>query len=451
MSRQDPFAVTMGRGPLIPDFRWLPPIPASLYQQQKEIAIGVSILFAVLTIFMAFDCLDTRDALQTKGWVNQPWVESSCTIENVGVAYRGTCQLGLTLRMTRFGHFGECQGLSDMTGDPWTVRQSWEHSTPGQCDERGNLVYWSRTVGVDTAGSAVQAAADAAERQQEQEEAEEAVADADSDDDDFLDDDLEITRRLQYVAPRRRNCHNGYLPWAEVLVANASASSTREISPDAHCAFQFGASAPSITGDWRAIVDMLAPLRSALNAGRQIRCWTLAEENCVVAFNGASLLTDKAKAGATLARLLCGIFAASSLLAAALAGHWHGRDHGCCGIIPPEGYDSAVCTYEDSPHEDGAVPLSERVRSMVDVVTTRLGELTPAASSRESLRVSGRASRRTVEVAGPNGLKTTVPRNVAADFLPADFQSLQASTALSGAGVASGGSELSDQGKCTVQ
>jgi len=88
---------------------------------------------------------------------------------------------------------------------------------------------------------------------------------------------------------------------------------------------------------------------------------------------------------------------------------------------------------------------------MVDVVTTRLGELTPAASSRESLRVSGRASRRTVEVAGPNGLKTTVPRNVAADFLPADFQSLQASTALSGAGVASGGSELSDRGKCTVQ
>jgi len=138
--------------------------------------------------------------------------------------------------------------------------------------------------------------------------------------------------------------------------------------------------------------------------------------------NSLQELKDKQPASTTnpvriVALVFACIFAAISVLACGYLGRNHYRNHGCCwGLIPPMHYD-CLRTHEPAPQEE-EIPLSDRVRNVVNVAAARLSEVTPVGSGEDSLRIS-RGSRRTIEIVGPSGASTTVNRNVAADFLGA--------------------------------
>jgi len=426
--RGDPFTATFGRGPPPPPVlqRWLP----SIHQQQKEIALGLAFLFAVLALCLGFYCLDSGDRQDSRRWARRPWIEASCSIRNVGVAYRGDCDMDSTLRMAHYQNFAECQGPSESGGsDIWAIRRAWKRSAPGRCARRGNLVYSSSAgpppVQVSSSsGGADMASQAAAEAAQEEVEEADSIGDVSGGEEDEGEDFAEETsfgRRLQIAAGHHRSCHNGYLLWAEVVVksdiggagvAPAGAQALPRGRP--RCAYQFGAAAPSVTGDWRAVTGLLQRLQGSVGLATGARCWYLPDEDCVVALDEAGLLAQRASEGASLARKLCFVLIALALGAAAFAGYLHTRDHGCCGILPPQGYDSAVATSGPSA-ADEEVPLSERVRGIVSTVSARFNEVTPSPTPGR-----GSNSVRNLEVTGTRGAKDAsmkVPANVAADFL----------------------------------
>lgn len=335
---------------------------------KKEIAAALALVLGVLSALGILMWADQRDLTSAKSWARQPWIESSCTVEEVGVAYRGNCDLDVTLVRTAYQDFAECMGPHHRLGDVNAMKDEWEQTPPGLCEERGNLFYQGSQVHPNKAK----------------------------------------TRRLAWYRPERVSCHNSFLPWAMVKLAN-----TTGVGGTSRCAYQFGASLPSIIGDWDSTVLSMGRLQSMRGHQGGSLCWVLGSDYCVVAFRDQRALARQLlgeRSFATTNWILCaGLAALLSLLAL----RWQLQEHGACPL-PSGGYHMALPTSELEPEE----LLSERVRQILGAAAGRLTETTPSASGNTTLRVSrDGGSHRTVEVVLANGHLTTVSRNIAADFL----------------------------------
>lgn len=386
----DPFQVTMGRRPDPPEFlRWVP-FHKEVHEHQKETALALSATLAVLAGCLLLYRLDRQEATQDADWVRLPWVSSSCKINAVGVAYRGTCRLDTSMRVAPHQSFAECRGPTDAHGgvqDRLAVHEEWLQTDAGRCAASGDRDYRRS----------------AAYRQLSDEDSAEDLAHGAA----------EAPLRSLIVIPRRspQRCHNGFVAWAAVHASNQSGGSS---ASHATCAYRYGSLAASLTGDWAEVDRDLKRLAAAYSVGQELPCQQLSQNSCVIAFGRlADLVASEAQAAPWLTGL-CVLLAAASLLLVLMAVRWHWLDNGCCGLHSTSHHRHSPVPTQDPWYEfngEAGVqsrPLSDRVFNIVKGATAHLREITPASSAGHSRRASG--SRRTVEVN---------TRNIAAEFLRA--------------------------------
>eukprot|EP00747_Dinoflagellata_sp_TGD_P163183 gnl/TRDRNA2_/TRDRNA2_181592_c0_seq1.p1 gnl/TRDRNA2_/TRDRNA2_181592_c0~~gnl/TRDRNA2_/TRDRNA2_181592_c0_seq1.p1 ORF type:complete len:437 (+),score=69.93 gnl/TRDRNA2_/TRDRNA2_181592_c0_seq1:91-1401(+) len=397
-----------------------------VHAHKKETAAVMAVLFASLTIVGVIYCVEPDSLHDAKRWADQDWVDTDCTIEDVGISYRGNCHMDVTLMMTRFNKFKECMGPAESRSkaDLDAMRDKWEKTPPGLCTAKGDVLYEADIgvavptavplaaptvppVPVSLAATPPPAQAPAASASARRLGDFEQVPEPSKND--FLQ---------RFFKPRQHivDCHNGYLPWAAVRLTNQTTLTSIQ-----RCAYEFGASAPSTNGNWDRITAQVDSLRRSLEQGQKIPCWVLASDNCVVAFRNQKVLEGKEIGKSNLLRtsgIICGSLA---LFSASLALFWHCQDSskfslpfGGASTLPPGGYHQKLPTREPAPNE---VQLSDRVQQIVSIAATRFSDPTPSASGDSTLRVSGTGSHRTIEVVGPGGSRSAIPRNVAADFL----------------------------------
>lgn len=341
----------------------------SLFQEhKKELAAALSGLFCVLAVLGLVFGVDSGGLSSARNWAKQDWKQSICSVEDSGIAYRGSCQMDVTLMMTDFSDFAECMGPRHMLGEAKEVRKDWEATGPGRCAARGNEAY--------------------------------AAAQGDA---------PPTGRRLGKYWHERIVCHNSYLPWAVLRVHNSTGVGSLTRSGVARCAYEFGAVRPSITGDWDAALALLGKLKQARAGGSGVLCWTLATDDCIVALRDQGVLTEKEQGERNLIRahtLVCGALA---LLLGACVACWQWQEGGLCE--DPTTLHVALPTEEPEP-------LGGRVQQLAAAAASQLEETTPPASGSSTLRLSGAdRSHRTVEVVLPNGHQLSVPQNIASDFI----------------------------------
>merc|ERR1712039_1162332 len=166
-----------------------------------------------------------------------------------------------------------------------------------------------------------------------------------------------------------------------------------------------GAETPSINGEWEQIEALLGRMEQRQATNRKVKCWVLAADDCVVGFREESWLASMQKGEHVMVKItvvLCGMLA---VFLTAYAGMLHMKE-------PPGGYHMPLPTH-DPDSED--VPLSARVRQVLDVTGKHYADATPSASGESTLRTSAdRGDHRTIEVMLPGGELATVPRNLAA-------------------------------------
>mmetsp|Transcript_32736 Transcript_32736/g.90408 ORF Transcript_32736/g.90408 Transcript_32736/m.90408 type:complete len:380 (-) Transcript_32736:12-1151(-) len=355
---------------------------STLFHHHKvEAAASLALLFAFLTAIGIVFCVDPEDLQEARKWAKQPWVESFCTVEDAGIAYRGNCDTDATLTMVEYRDFAECMGPDMGTLDVTEVHLAWEASAPGRCALRGNDAF------AGAAGPARRLGSSA-----------------------YRPEHAPPRRRLDSVYRPKFACHNSFLPWAVVRAPNASGGKGVP-----RCAYEFGASRPSITGDWLSVRRTLEHLRRARGVRGGVVCWVLGHDDCVVAFHDRRLLEERALRERDRVRMhvtACGLLAA---LLASCAARWHCQKQ---GLWPsqPRGYHMPLPTAEP----DHAALLNERVQQTTHAAVQRLAEATPPGSGASTLRISGAgAGHRTVEVVLPNGNRSAVSQNIATDFLDA--------------------------------
>lgn len=324
----------------------------------------VALIFGTFALIGALYWWFPDDLIQDRVWASRPWVEMPCLVESTGIAYRGNCELNTTLRMTTYELFQECLGPNETSTHRLAIERQWEETPPGLCAARGDLAY---------------------------EEAREGS----------------IRRRLwgHVEIPFRVECHNAYLLWAAVRVMNGSDISSSE----QHCAYEYGASNPSISGEWEDIVDKRKHLQLKAVQNEAMPCWVLASEAqvadaCVIAFSNIRKVIELAREEESLMKktgIACTVL---TLLASAYA---------CCFHFRSEEKSSYRALPKSDPDDDTYAHAQ-----VIHLAAAAYGEVTPPASGGSTLRAEeGGGHRGTIEVLAPNGLCTTVPRNVAADFL----------------------------------
>eukprot|EP00429_Kryptoperidinium_foliaceum_P004722 CAMPEP_0176010848 /NCGR_PEP_ID=MMETSP0120_2-20121206/4983_1 /TAXON_ID=160619 /ORGANISM="Kryptoperidinium foliaceum, Strain CCMP 1326" /LENGTH=358 /DNA_ID=CAMNT_0017343699 /DNA_START=1 /DNA_END=1073 /DNA_ORIENTATION=+ len=344
----DPAMATMGRG-RPPDTRWLPQV----HQYQKEMVVFLCLVCTVLAVCLLLYFLDSRQVNHDTKWADLPWVASSCVVKEVGVAYRGTCRLDTSYISAPTHHFAECDGPADSLGGKdgrQEVRRAWLRTEAGQCAMMGDRDYHSAEALVngqysDTAGDGL-----------------------DTTSEEITGDDFGFSRRLRQEAPalsgasagfrlasrrlvgaivprtRSQLCHNGYLAWALVLLANVSGQATEAPVSRGRCAYRFGAPAASTTADWDEAARHVEFLKAHVLEGKALRCWRLRDDDCVVASSPLRELAAEQREGAALAMKLGVVLSFGALLLAAIGGYLHFQDNGCCGFAPPGGYHSSLPT-----------------------------------------------------------------------------------------------------------
>lgn len=331
---------------------------------RKEVALVVAGIFFLLCMVGVQNLFVATSLVRQEAWAKEEWEELPCRMVNAGIAYRGSCDRDVTLTMVRYKHFAECMGPKEKLEQNAAVVMEWEKTEAGLCAERGDATYRAETG---------------------------APVDMEAED-----------RRLQAggIGGKRIQCQNTYLPWALVEVHDASGLAKR------HCAYQFGATQPSLTGDWHVINELLDRLEHAPDQ----TCWRLKSDSCVLAFEDQVVLV-RAEQGENRILVVSGaICGGLAFLAALLACAFHVHDNNYYDLFgPPSGYESALPC--DDPHFMGPeAPLSDRVRNLVAAAAPRLGESTPRSASSGPL--SGRG--RTVSA-------QSTPRlawNLASDFAP---------------------------------
>lgn len=269
-------------------------------------AFGAAGILALLGVVGLVLSVSPRDLSFAREWRDQRWQQLACTVEDVGVAYRGNCDTDVELAMTQFTSFKECRGPSETVHNEAVERKSWDAMAAGRCAEHGDRDFWYDTG--HTGGEE--------ESPEELEEEEE--------------EEWRHGRRL-FAPPLERKlfgpltqsierirCHNAYLLWAAVQVPLLNAS-----LPSSHgCAFEYGASAPSVSDDWAGVRAMMDTLQAAYQRRDSIACWVLDDDACVVAFRSEHALANEERleqgrmfSGASF----CGLF---SLMFLMLALYW---------------------------------------------------------------------------------------------------------------------------------
>lgn len=275
--------------------------------------------------------LSPHDLIMARQWRDQQWRHQTCTIEDVGIAYRGTCGTDVELMMTDSSHFRECRGPAESTETESKERKIWNAMPAGRCAKMGDKDFWYDTEHYDKPKD------DPAELEIQEEE--ELGTERRLFENAFMSaaprllfrPKLRITSQTVNSGPGRL-CHNGYLLWAAVnvlIINSTSPSSTAIAIPNAShgCAFEYGASAPSVTADWAAVTAM----RTWLQSARELDCWVLDDDACVIAFHSGQVMLDakgeeykNMKRGATC----CGILSFFFLMVAA---YWRAQDkYGPC-------------------------------------------------------------------------------------------------------------------------
>jgi len=392
---------------------------------RKEVSFGLGSLFAMLAFVGVLNYIDPEDLHNAEKWEKQHWVEAPCDIEQAGIAYRGNCHMDVTLMMTRYNKFAECMGPEETSVNAPAIFSAWGKSEAGRCAAIGDDAYRRHTGkqvnnpypaelpptveppagegAVAVAARRLPGAGDGAAVGSYNDGSRVAAA--------LRPQDL----AARFLPGANIDCHNNYLPWALVKVMNESNYTNQR-----RCAYEFGASAPSITGDWDAIMHLYHRLKGE----KETTCWVLTDDDCVVAFEDQHLLTQRERRRNKLviiSGIICGTLAVIMLAVGCV---WNCRERGRCPLpTSMVGSLPAIRGYEPVPQEPGAtpqVPLSERVRHIMSVVASRFDEETPTASGASTLRVAGDRSQRTLDL-GRAFRQTTgaplVPRNVAADFL----------------------------------
>lgn len=353
-----------------------------------EVASVCCCMFALLACVGIINALNPSGMHLVQKWADKKWIKGHCQVEAVGIAYRGNCHTDVTLTMTTYNRFKECMGLPQKLGvnvkDTW---KKWQHSQAGACAARGDLAFQMDTGEVFTGND-------------------EGEIIGRSSFPSFSEDPRSLPNALEerFLPGARIDCHNNYLPWAllhidrdlmslipgtDRFVAgnNGSAGIKR-------CAYEFGASQPSLSGDWEEIMDMVTTLRqerdSLAHGGvGKVACWVLQSDDCVVAFMDQRELVAAAQRRNTLSTvsgLLCGTLAVTAML---LACCWHLREQGWCHRCP-ETFMSVVCCeppggfHRPLPTQDPdgivpGIPLTDRVRQAVTAAAANLrnSDLTP--------------------------------------------------------------------------
>lgn len=271
---------------------------AFLSDYKKEIAVVAGGVFAFLAFLGVINYFNPVDLKKAEAWAAQTWVETPCTVESIGIAYRGDCNTAVDLRMARWKKFGECSTedeavTTDTSGNARSLKQQ-EPSVKGICAARTDR--------------------------------------------DFVDIRDQSEKGLGPLAPPRhldgfdrRHCNNGYLPWARVRTANASGGPRWD-----RCAYEFGTAAPSVTGSWRGAQGMISELKSNVGRENGFWCWVLKSNPCIVAFHDQNLLAKQEREKAKLLNAFSVVCAVISAAALSLAGLWHcrGPDHGGHAALP---------------------------------------------------------------------------------------------------------------------
>lgn len=392
------------------------------------VALGCAVAFGVLALVGVAYYFNPTDLNYARLWRDQRWIKELCSVADVGVAYRGNCHMDVQIMMTQYNKFEECEGPTESGRQAQLVREAWDDTAAGECADQGDQDYL-----LDT-GHSVRPGETAEELEKEAEDSRRLTNhDVGSADSSWRawPSVTALRRRLGFTGPvimnlpNRLDCHNSYLMWAVMRVPNSTLDRLNNVSKGSsrfmkRCSYEFGSSAPSITGDWKVLKHQKDQLEAAMKSGAKVPCWILADDGCVVAFHDERILTDEKSSESfqiEVSGALCGVGWLISLM---LSAYWYLEDLGWIHPHHSRGYHwyhHALPTAEPRSRTTD-VQLSDRVRHIMGVAGARFGETTPDASGQSTLRteVSG-GDQDTVQILGPDGIRKAVPKNVAADFL----------------------------------
>eukprot|EP00746_Dinoflagellata_sp_MGD_P143394 gnl/MRDRNA2_/MRDRNA2_76222_c0_seq2.p1 gnl/MRDRNA2_/MRDRNA2_76222_c0~~gnl/MRDRNA2_/MRDRNA2_76222_c0_seq2.p1 ORF type:complete len:383 (+),score=36.35 gnl/MRDRNA2_/MRDRNA2_76222_c0_seq2:85-1233(+) len=361
----------------------------------RRIHTEVIIVLCCILPFLAFagikHAVNPSDSDLARKWAVQPWIPGFCEVEDVGIAYRGNCKTDVmnTGENANEFRFAECMGPDEEMYVNAHMQKAWQQSEAGMCAARGDQIFHIVHNDVDT---------------------KEALSDMDT--------------------AKPSDCHNLYLPWALLRFDRMTATLLeREIlnrtshSPK-RCAYQFGASLPSLTADWEDITEMVEFLQSERDSyhsgGRgKVQCWALKSDDCVVTYMDQRTLVGGTKSRVTLwvvSSVLCGILVAGLVIYVFILFLRHPQasyDH--CAILcavcaacfafcaactnpqrrrrePPGGFHHSLptqdpdCVTQDPKAQDTRdtlvpeIPLTDRIRR---AMTASMSQFTPQMSSRQ--------------------------------------------------------------------
>lgn len=330
--------------------------------------------------------LGPRDLVMAREWRDQRWRQLKCTVEDVGIAYRGNCETNVEL-MTGIGadyrNFQECRGPSETKSSEAEKRKAWNGMPAGLCAIDGDRDFWSDTEHYD--------------------EPKENPAELEMDEEEELGTERRLLapelataagRQLFRMRIKSQSvqgassllCHNGYLLWAAVRVPllNATSPSNSAMSPPnlssptlGRCAFEYGASAPSVTADWGAATRMMARLQSARQTQNSVDCWVLHDDACVIAFHSGQALADAMHSkykNTTRGAYCCGLISSLFLM---IAVYWRSQDvlGRYLGRQDPYSTFSALPTHDPSDLDQPPSPPGARAASLKSYGPTSPGEI----------------------------------------------------------------------------
>lgn len=362
----------------------------SLTNFRKEISLVLAAIVALLGL-VGIVYLVSPGIGDEKHWAQREWVSFPCSVAEVGVAYRGTCDLRADVNMVKvFHHFSECMGKQKHRQESKDTVARWYRTSPGRCAERGDLDFEHK-------------AYSALERRRLQEGGDNALA-----------------RELRHIGfGHPVSCHNRFLAWAEVRLINGSVTAESE----RRCAYKYGAVHPSLTDDWALSSAMYDNLKSRQHADEIFHCWQLQRDDCVVAFDDVDELKATVKARDYMIEVTSAVCGFMLLGFLGLAGWFHAIDEGWCTRI----YGRRKRDYDALPTSDdrgiemesdfAGTKMSDRAQNLLSIVASTFNMETPPPSGPPTDREDSSKTMNMIRVSSANGVDSMVPRNIAADFI----------------------------------
>lgn len=204
-------------------------------------------------------------------------------------------------------------------------------------------------------------------------------------------------------SPVRVECTNSYLSWAKVWLKN----STHNVS-EIRCAYQFGATIPSITSAYGEVETLHKQMKKHVDGQDLVRCWQLYADACVVAFTDLRdfmrVEREEDEDMAHMSLLFGSIFGIVGIFALC----WF-----CKGKCSGTHEYQRVATNDDVLDLFGGISLSERVNFITEHAPALIKENTPPISG----LTTPRTIQGTIEVVHSDGEIEFVPQNLGAEFV----------------------------------